>query len=197
MGDDGCSEDCEMEIGSLCYGEPSSCVASRLQVILRWNQVDLDVDLSLARESAEGFCWSGLSGTVMSNYATAQCADGTTETCFYSNCLYDRTPRPDWDGDGTFSPGDPLVRNDEIRGCTPEILEVGDIADGRYLVMANPRGVVPEDSVGELTIVVDGEASLSQTAAFPLNGFYDLALVLVAGGAICVDDLQTPENECQ
>ncbi len=101
---------------------------------LTWDTPTGDMDLHVAKRNDSGeFCVSGDRGVDVGPQARSCTPD---LDCNFSTCKATFGNRPDWDGDGVESAGDPSLDIDDISGYGPENINVDQSVAGDYLITA-------------------------------------------------------------
>lgn len=93
-------------------GQCTAAAADGLEVVLTWDTAMGDLDLHLARDTADPPC--------------------DNDSCYYANCKAFSTGRPDWDGSGNVSAGDPILDIDDLAGFGPEVIHLPEPANVSY-----------------------------------------------------------------
>lgn len=161
-------------------GQCQSSSESGLEVVLTWDIDGADIDLLLSRDEEDGLC--------------------SDDTCGYDNCHSGSPSRPDWDGNGAESAGDPLLEVDDIDGYGPEVIRLDTPVNGTYFARVHAYRLDVGDTTTATVVVRAGGASVG-TFTQLLTGDNDLwdgiTITWSGGGATASDDDQViPDASC-
>lgn len=164
-----CTPDCS---GRVCGPDPvcgSSCgtcdgvcdsagqcqapAAGGLEVVLTWNTDDSDIDILLSKRAEDGLC--------------------SANTCGYDSCRPNVGGRPDWDGSGGPSEGDPLLEVDNTQGYGPEKIVLASPANGTYYARVHAYRLGPGQTT-TATVTVRANGVVIGTFSQLLTGNKDL-----------------------
>jgi hypothetical protein len=156
---------------------------------LTWDIDTGDLDIHFTRRDATGsLCVDFLSFGSVAGPQASLC-DGTAPLdCNYARCRFQ--PPPEWDAIDGASAGDPTQDIDDVSGFGPEIVSVGELAAGEYLLAAHYY--TPTDltfATASLFLlgneIYAGAAPMSATVRW-----LEFAIVIKdPAGGVCVEDL--------
>lgn len=143
-------------------------------VELSWTPTSQDMDLRLSRDpSLPAMC-----GADICSFVTCQAAD----------------PRPDWDGSGDVSAGDPLLDVADVSNTNPEIVVLAlPAGPQQYRIGADnfgpaAQGGAPATTTATVRVRVDGSLVSTHTRAVPSGDLWDGVLLSWSGTAMTASD---------
>ncbi len=185
LGTDSVNE-CELEFEAV----PTDSVL----VQLSWDTSHGDMDLHFTKQNEEGtYCPQAVAPGP--NALSSTCAsDRQSDDCYFGNCKATSGERPDWDGDGVASEGDPSLDIDDLDGFGPENINVDTAVEGKYLVGVDYYS--GSGTIGNtVRIYLYGQLEAEFFRDLMSGEFWEVALI--DWPAACVDDLMTPGSECE
>lgn len=125
-------DDLETKSVNDCVVEFEAIPTDTFLAQLSWDTPTGDMDLHVSKRNENGdFCISGNRGVTPGPIAQ-ECEPDLD--CNFSTCKATFGDRPDWDGDGVASAGDPSLDIDDISGFGPENINVDQSSPGDYLI---------------------------------------------------------------
>jgi hypothetical protein len=184
LGTDSVNE-CELEFEAI----PTDSVL----VQLSWDTSSGDMDLHFTKQNEEGaYCPQAVDpapGALSSDCG----ADRRSDDCYFGNCKATSGERPDWDGDGVLSEGDPSLDIDDLDGFGPENINIDTAVEGKYLVGVDYYS--GGGTVGNtVRVYLYGQLEAEFFRELMSGDFWEVAVVDWPAG--CVEDLSTSVNEC-
>lgn len=134
-------DDLETKSVNSCVVEFEAIPTDTFLAQLTWDTPSGDMDLHVAKMDDSGdFCISGNRGidpqasTQYAGNVAEECSTGDDLDCNFSTCKAGYPSRPDWDGSGDLSEGDPSLDIDDVDGYGPENINVDQSSPGSYLI---------------------------------------------------------------
>lgn len=172
--DPACGVSCGSCSGT-CDANGQCDVAGRTMTVeLSWTPSTQDMDLRLSRDPA----LSPMCGGDVCSFATCQSGD----------------PRPDWDGSGNVSGGDPLLDVTDVASSNPEVIVLGlPTGSGQYRVGAHNFGAAQQGgataaTTAVLRVFLDGVLVASHTRSVPTRNLWDGITLSWSGTSITASD---------
>jgi hypothetical protein len=168
-----------------------------IHVQLVWDTDYGDMDLHMIkRDDSDRFCGT----TAILGPVAESCSDtGTDNVCYFGNCKPTSFgSAPDWDTTAGRSEGDPVLDIDDLSGYGPENINIDQAVEGAYLI-----GVDHYSGAGgtgcTLRLYLYGQLQAEWYQVLDDSDWWEVAVVHwpgATGGAFCIEDLGTTEEEC-